>query len=897
MRIVGVRRLRGPNVYHSRPVFIARVHLEELTERETTAVPGFTDRLLAALPGLADHHCAAGRPGGFVDRLRGGTYFGHVAEHVALELSTSIGREVSFGRTTWAGEPGLYDVATECPRDEPPESDLPEALLRLAIDGIQALLDGHAPSWSTILDALRDQYERERPGPSTAALARAARQRGIPVERVGDLSLLRLGYGRHRRLVWAAMTDATSAIGCDIASDKQLTRQLLSQAGIPVPDGDVAYSADQAVELFASLGAPVVVKPRHGCQGQHVSCGVTTEAEVRRAYQMAAAHGPVVVEREFRGRDYRVLTVCGRVVAAAERCPAHVVGDGRSTIVDLVARANGDPRRGDGHARALTRLTLDDTALAVLAAQGLGPESIPAAGRRVWLRRTANLSTGGTSRDVTDQVHPDVVELAVRTASVLGLDIAGIDLRLEDIAAPLPPTGLGCPTGGVIEVNAAPGLRMHLSPSFGTGRDVASAIVEAVYPPGSPSRIPTVAVTGTNGKTTVTRLIGHLMAADDRTVGLTTTDGVWIGNRLIHRADATGPGSARMVLTDPSVDVAVLETARGGVLRRGLGYDWTDVGVITNIDVDHIGQDGVTDLADLIDVKALIAERVADGGTLVLNADCPHTRSVVDLPGVRAAHKRVAWFSLRDDPLPGDLGYVVQDGWLVQRSGDASTRLLPVTSVPGSFSGTASYAVANALAAIAAAVALGLPAEVAAQRLASFDPWTGNPGRAMRWRLDDVDLLVDYAHNPAGITTMARTVGSVWGADRGVAVVTLPGDRPDDLLAASARAVAEGFSRIVFYEDIDPRGRIPGQTRELLRQAALAHRPEISCVTATDLADAVSRGLAAARPGDVVLLLYEKLDPVTTLLERLGATPVTQSGAPVTATVDAVRETVSAAPV
>ncbi len=882
MKILGIHRLRGPNVHLSRPAIVARLCLGELTGRETSDVAGFPERILRALPGLAEHHCAAGSPGGFVSRMRGGTYFGHVTEHVAIELSQRIGRDVSFGRTVSAGEPGRYDLILECPGDESPDSTLPAELLETAVELVTSVAAGVTVPGTALterLAALGELAEREATGPSTRSIIAAARRRGIPVERYADLSLLRLGWGTRRRLAWAAMTDRTSGVGVDIAADKQVTRRLLEDAGVPIAPGGAARSAEQAVRLLTTLGAPVVVKPRQGHQGEHVMLNLHTPAEVEQAY--AAAGGDVVVERQLAGRDYRVLIVAGEVVAAAERVAAHVVADGQSTVADLVARTNADPRRGVGHARVLTRIDLDANALAVLDRQGWAPDSVPEAGRQVWLRDNANLSTGGTGSDVTDLVHPDVTRLCLRVAALVGLDIAGIDLRLADIAAPLPPTGdPDGLTAGVIEVNAVPGLRMHLAPVRGRSRDVGDAIVRAMFPGGSDGRIPTVAVTGTNGKTTVTRLTAHLLAGTGLRVGVASTDGVAVDGRTVYVGDATGPRSAQMVLGDPGVQAAVLETARGGALRRGLGYDWTDVGVLTNITADHLGQDGLCAIEDLAHVKALIAERVRDGGTLVLNADDPWVRSIIERPRVRADRKRIVWFGtdtgqpvLAEHLGRGGTAYVLQDGWLVQATGGRRTLLLRAADVPGSYGGAAPYAAVNALAAAAAARALGASPDVVAERLADFEPRVDNPGRGTLLRLGEVNLFVDYAHNPAAIAAVLRTLHRLWGPQRCLAVVTLPGDRRDDLLAASAQVLADGVTRAVLYDDEDPRGRAPGEVSALVEREMRGRRPRLRAVRVSGYRAAVEAALELAQPGDVVLVLYENLTPMLDLLTGLGAVP------------------------
>ncbi len=710
MRLDDLRHLSGPNSFSTRPVTIARLELEELTGRSTTEYPGFAGWLTAALPGLAEHHCAAGRPGGFLEAMARGTYFGHVTEHVTLELSSLVGRDVYLGRTMWAGADGRYDVMTECPQDEPAQSSVPAELLELAITTVKHILLERIPDLPRELARIARIVERERLGVSTAALAGAARRRGIPVRRVGRLSMLRLGYGRYRRLVCAALTEQTSVIGVDIAADKMLAKQLLTDAGIPVPDGVVAWSAADAAGALGRLGGPVVIKPLHGNHGANVTVGVTTAAAAAAAYAQAAADGEgAIVEKFVPGTDYRVLVVDGQMVAAAELRPASVTGDGASDITQLVDMVNADPRRGEGHSRELTKIKLDECALAHLEAQGLGPASVPARGQLVTLRRNSNLSTGGTSRDVTDLVHEDVADMCRRAAAVVGLDVCGIDVRLADIAAPMRCGGAGhggAEPGAVIEINACPGLRMHLSPAEGSPRDVAGAVIDSLYPPGAPSRVPVVAVTGTNGKTTTVRMIGHILSKAGMRVGMSTTDGVYSGGRLVYDADASGPRSADMVLDDTSIEAAVLETARGGIIRGGLGYDQADVAVVTNITADHLGADGVEDLDELVEVKALVAEEVREGGTVVLNADDPLVAALADRPRVRRHASVIRYFSLvNGNPVierhrqAGGLAYELRNGELVEFDADRDRALLSVAELPGAFGGLAAHVIANALAA------------------------------------------------------------------------------------------------------------------------------------------------------------------------------------------------------
>jgi cyanophycin synthetase len=900
VRLEDMRHLSGPNVFTTAPVSLARIELDQLTCRQTTDHPGFAGRLTEVLPGLADHHCAAGRPGGFLEAMARGTYFGHVTEHVALELSGLAGRDVHLGRTMWAGADGRYDVMMERPQDEPAESDVPAELIKLAMTVIEDLLSERRPVLEAEIARLARVVERERLGVSTAALAAAARRRGIPVRRTGSLSMLRLGHGRHRRLVHATLTEQTSVIGVDIAADKMLAKRLLTDAGIPVPEGVVARSAHEAAAALERLGGTVVVKPRDGSHGVNVIIGVATAAEAAVAYAQATVtaqagnggraggggggmtEGAVIVERFVPGTDYRVLVVDGRVVAAAEVRPASVTGDGVRDIGQLVAQVNADPRRGDGHSRALTKIRLDDRVADHLAAQGLDTGSVPGDGQVVALRRNANLSTGGTSRDVTDRVHDDVADMCRRAAAVVGLDVCGIDVRLADIAAPLHGAGQGPVAGAVIEVNACPGLRMHQAPAEGPPRDVAGAIVDSLYPPGAPSRIPVIAVTGTNGKTTTVRMIGHILGHAGLRVGMSTTDGIYSGGRLVYDADASGPRSAEMVLDDTSVEAAVLETARGGIIRRGLGYDKADVAVITNIADDHLGMDGVDDIDELISVKALIAEEIRDGGTIVLNADDPAVAAIADRPRVRRHAPVIRYFSLHaDSPVTdrhrrsGGITCELRDGQLVEFEGASQRPLLSLAELPGAYDGLAPHVVANALAAVAACRANGVSAKDIRRALATFSPGESNPGRGNVYLAGagggagECVVIVDYGHNAAAVEATGRMISNVWGGSP-AAAITLPGDRRNDLIIRTAEAIAARFGRVVVYEDADKRGREPGEMTDVITRAMRRVRPDITCAAAGGPQEALRAALALA-DGHPVLFLYEKLAMAHAALDAIGA--------------------------
>ena len=592
--------LRGPNYWANFPVLEAWLDLGELKDSPSDQLPGFNERLMAWLPTMIEHRCSVGERGGFFERLRRGTWQGHIVEHVALELQTLAGSEVGFGRTRETLEEGVYKVAVEFE-----EEALGRAALETARLMCLAAVYDRPFDVAGEIEKLRALHQKTRLGPSTASIVRAALARGIPARRLNNESLVQLGYGSRQRRILAAETDRTGAIAEAIAQDKELTRTLLRAVGVPVPEGRPVKNADDAWAAAEKIGLPVVVKPQFGNQGRGVATNLKTREQVVAAYEAARQESSFIMVEQFApGDDYRLLVVGDRVVAAARREPAMVFGDGLHSVEQLVAQVNQDPRRGDDHATALSKIQLDAVALQVLAEQGYTPASVPPIGSRVLIRRNANLSTGGTATDVTDLVHPAVADRAVEAARMIGLDVAGVDVVAQDIGRPLEEQW-----GVVVEVNAAPGLRMHLEPSSGKSRPVGEAIVGTLFAEGESGRIPIVAVTGVNGKTTTTRLIGHILRGTGRRVGMTCTEGIFVDDRRIQTGDCSGPQSAQAVLLNPSVDAAVLETARGGILRAGLGFDRCDVAVVTNIgEGDHLGLNDIDTLEKLARVKRTIVE-------------------------------------------------------------------------------------------------------------------------------------------------------------------------------------------------------------------------------------------------------------------------------------------------
>jgi cyanophycin synthetase len=856
MEILKIQTIPGANVFSYRPVIRAVVDLQEWAEVTSNSLEGFNSLLLQALPKLSEHFCSRGKPGGFVERLEEGTLLGHIIEHVTIELLTLAGQTIPYGKTLCLPEhPGQYEIIFNYDSEEAGIVGF-----QYGFDLVNEVLRGKTPEVDSRIKDLKRIVLENSLGSSTRAIVNAAQERGIPVQRLNDSSLLQLGYGRNQRRVQAAMTDQTSCIGVDIACDKSLTKKLLHEGGIPVPRGFLVRSEDEAVEAFQQLGKPAVAKPYNGNQGKGVTLKLESEKEVRAAFRVAQTYGEqVLVEEYIEGKNFRLLVIGGRMVAAAERLPAHVIGNGVSSIEELVQQVNSDPERGEDHEKALTKIKIDPVVLMTLTQKNLTLDSIPAENEVVYLRDSANLSTGGIAEDISERVHPDNIQLAEYSARIVGLDIAGVDLVIQDIEVSYREQ-----LGAIIEVNAAPGIRMHQFPTIGKPLDVGKLIVNQVMPSGN-GRIPIVAITGTNGKTTTTRMIGKMLSDRELIVGMTTTDGIYVGGKLLVEGDTTGPESTQIVLRHPDVQVAVLETARGGILRAGLAYDYADVAVITNISNDHLGQYGIENLEDIAHVKSLIAEVVRPHSYVVLNADDP-----LVTPIARKTKGRVIFFSTEKDNITirkhlgmGGVAIFVRRGMILLCQGEQSYKICPVKNLPSTWDGKAIHNVQNALAAIAVGWSLGLTAEAIRLSLSEFTSDSEyNRGRMNLYHIGGVQVFVDYGHNVAGIQEIAKTLKK-FKARSVVGCITVPGDRPNDTVREVARVAAQGFHRLIIREDNDLRGRKPGEIASILMEEAISAGMDPRKITVVlPEREAFQHGLDTCNPGEIFVMFYENIEPI-----------------------------------
>ncbi len=813
------------------------------TERAVGQMAGFEARLRALFPAIGALHPETG--GGDVS-------LAHVLQTAALALQAQAGCPVTFARTTATTDAGVYQVVVEYSE---------EAVGRKAFEYAQQLIEAALGNGSfdanAVIAELRELDEDERLGPSTGSIVEAAVARGIPYRRLTRGSMVQFGWGSKQRRIQAAEVDSTSAVAESIGQDKDLTKRLLHAAGVPVPLGKPVESVDEAWEVALKVGLPVVVKPQDGNQGKGVTVNITDRAQLEEAYKNAADYGTVMVERFLPGHDFRLLVVGDQLVAAARREPPQVLGDGEHTVRQLVEVVNQDPRRGEGHATSLTKIRLDDIAVARLAMQNLTPDSVPPKGQRVILRNNANLSTGGTATDVTDDVHPEVAARAVAAAQMVGLHICGVDMVAETVLRPLEEQG-----GGFVEVNAAPGLRMHLAPSYGKPRNVGQAMVDKLYAHGDDGRIPTVAVTGTNGKTTTARLMAHLFTAQGLRVGMTNTDGVYVNGRQIDSGDCSGPKSARNVLLHPEVDAAVFETARGGILREGLGFDRCQVAVVTNIGAgDHLGLNYITTVEDLAVLKRVIVQNVAPTGYAVLNAADPIVAAMASAcPG-----KVIYFASDRHHPVMVThraQGHrtVYVDGDSIVASEGSWRETIHLRDVPITRNGKIGFQVENVMAAVGAAWGVGMPWQTIRRGLSGFVNDSDNaPGRFNIMDYRGATVIADYGHNPDAMRALVQAVDALPGNRRSV-VISGAGDRRDEDIREQTVILGAAFDDVILYQDAAQRGRADGEVMALLREG-LAGAPRTTHVEEIrGEFIAIDTALARLQPGDLCLVLVDQVE-------------------------------------
>jgi cyanophycin synthetase len=857
MEILEIRTLRGPNYWSGywKKLIVMRLDIGDYEDRPTDRIDGFAERMMELMPSLNLHGCSYKEEGGFLRRVREGTWAGHVIEHFALELQTLAGMDTGYGRTRETDERGIYNIVFSYMEEEVGRyagrasvqvfHDIAEDK---PVEEIRDLIAHH-------VQRMREIREEVRFGPSTASLVEEAENRSIPFIRLNDQSLVQLGYGIYQKRIQATTTANTNMIAVDIAANKHATKKLLGDMGVPVPKGYRIRDIDELEKTLASVGFPAVIKPLDGNHGRGATVGIHSLEAAITAFEKAKEYSRwVIVEQQLQGSDFRALVVNNRLIAVAERIPAHIIGDGKSTVQELIDQANADPRRGLGHEKVLTLIEVDGQTMRCVSSAGYALDSVLPDGERLMLKTTANISTGGTAIDRTDEVHPHNAFLFERIARIIGLDVAGIDVIAPNVSEKLSDSG-----GGIIEVNAAPGFRMHLAPSEGIGRNVAEHVINMLYPTGSSSRIPIFSITGTNGKTTVTRLIAHVLRGSGLTVGFTTTDGTYIQNQQIVQGDNTGPVSAQLVLKDPTVQVAVLETARGGIIRAGLGFDHCDIGVVTNIAADHLGLKDVNTLEDLARVKAVVPRSVSRRGYAVLNAEDPlvfKMRELVDGSCV--------YFSMdenhpniRRQAAKGRVSCVYENGYVTILKGRWKVRIEKAVNIPLTYEGRAEFMIQNVLAGTLACFVHGVSLEDLRAGLTTFNAGTAQtPGRLNFIEIGDTTVLMDYAHNPAGLRGLASFISKLPNKYRTV-VLNGTGDRRDKDIREFAKIAADNFDRIVIRAGNYLRGRSEQEMFDLLQEGIgqSEKKPQVRIIP--DSRTAIHHAIKNARKGELVVTLAD----------------------------------------
>ena len=869
MKIIEIKILRGPNYWSVRRTKLIqmKLDLEDMEQRPTNSIAGFRDRLEKMFPTMIEHRCSVGSRGGFFERVDEGTWMGHVIEHIALEMQTLAGMDTGFGRTRGTGNEGEYYVCISYM-----EEDAGVYAARAAVRVAQALTDNTEYNLAEDIMKLREIREDTRLGPSTGCIVDEAAKRGIPYIRLNKHSLVQLGYGVHQKRIRATIASTTGNIAVDIACDKEETKNLLGAAEIPVPKGDVVRTEESLQAAVDRIGYPIVIKPIDGNHGKGNTTNITTWEQALTAFAAAKLYGrSVIVEKYITGFDFRILVIDYKFICAALRTPASVVGDGKHSIQYLIDETNKDPRRGYGHEKVLTQITIDQFTQKMLDEKGYSLETIPAKKELVLLKPTANLSTGGTSTDVTDEVHPANITMCERIAKIIGLDICGIDIMATDLRSPVTENG-GC----ILEVNAAPGFRMHIDPSVGLPRNVAEPVVDMLFPKGSAGTIPIIAITGTNGKTTTTRLAAHIAKTAGYKVGYTTSDGVYIQNQLMMKGDCTGPVSSQFVLKDPTVDFAVLECARGGILKNGLAFQNCDVAIVTNISADHIGLGGIDSMEQMAKVKAVVPETVFKHGYAILNADD-------DL--VFAMHKdlscNIALFSM-DETNPrivehckkGGYASVFENGYITIMKGTWKIRVIKVAEVPITYGGKALHNIMNCLPAVLSTYFWrNIEIDDIKLALQTFVPSASQtPGRLNMFQFKHFRFLVDFAHNPAGLELLCDFVSKMEGEPK-VGIISGTGDRRDEDIRELGRISGRHFDEIIIRQDKNLRGRTAEEIVNLLVEGINETKPkDIPINIIYNEKESIMYAYNTAKPGSLITIMCdvvaEALDMIKGLKEK-----------------------------
>lgn len=852
MKILSVQALRGPNIWsvNRKKLIQMRLDLEDMEQKPTDKIPGFRERLEAMFPTMIEHRCSEGERGGFFHRVERGTWMGHVIEHIALETQSLAGMETGFGRTRETNTPGIYNVVFSYV-EEKVGLFAAESAVRIA----EALISGEAYDLQADLKKMREIREDVRLGPSTGSIVDEAVARDIPWIRLGTNSLVQLGYGVNQMRFQATITCKTSNIAVDIACNKEDTKRMLDAASIPVAKGDICVDEEDLENTIKRIGYPIVIKPLDGNHGKGASINLNTWEDAVAGLAFAKKYSRrVIVERFITGFDFRVLVIDNKVVAAAQRVPAHVKGDGKNTIQQLIDTENKDPRRGYGHENVLTEISVDRDTLDLLSKKEYTLETVPAKDEIVYLKSTANLSTGGTSIDVTDMMHPENIFLAERIARVIGLDVCGIDIMAKNLTQPLKENG-----GVILEVNAAPGFRMHLAPSEGLPRNVAAPVLDMLYPPGKPSRIPIFAVTGTNGKTTTTRLLAHIVKYNGYKVGYTTSDGIYVQNHMLEKGDTTGPISAEFILKDPTVEFAVLETARGGILRSGLGFSRCDIGIITNIQEDHLGLSDINTLEDLARVKSVVVNSVKKDGWAILNAEDPWCMKIAE-----SLSCHVALFSLNEhcDTIvkhcrAGGIAAIYENGFITIKKGDWKIRVEKATHVPLTMGGKARFMIANVLAATLASYLYGFKTEDIKISLTTFIPGAAQtPGRMNVFNFKKFKVMIDFAHNPAGYLGIEDFMQNISSPHK-VGIIAGVGDRRDSDIRDCGMIAARMFDHLIIRQEKHLRGRTEEEIINLILEGIKAANKEVTYEIIPKETEAIKHAISTAQEGSFIVALSD----------------------------------------